>query len=221
MEERINKKAETDKEVKIFLQELEMGREIELKIPLTNQQYDEIFCVINGEKTLDGIKVLSKPVFIKKWDEYYSRYKNREERDVHGEPQVIRIRGEEKEGKIESYFTIKRKSKENGIEFNEENETYIENPDVLRDFFNVACYIRFFEKCKEAWGCNVCVSENPQAEFHLELEKVNQYYYVEIEYTKEDMDPNIVGQLLETLVRKLGLNPKDKDSRSWGKILLG
>ena len=32
-----------------------MGREIELKIPLTNQQYDEIFCVINGEKTLDGI----------------------------------------------------------------------------------------------------------------------------------------------------------------------
>lgn len=198
-----------------------MGREIELKIPLTKQQYDDIFCVINGEKTFDGVKVLSTPVFIKKWDEYYSRYKDREERKVHGEPQVIRIRGEEKDGKVESYFTIKRKSKENGIEFNEENETYIENADVLRDLFGVASYVKYFEKCKEAWGCNCALTSRDDVVFHFELEKVNQYFYVEIEYTKEDMDPTIVGQLLETLVRKLGLNPEDKDSRSWMKILLG
>lgn len=198
-----------------------MGREIELKIPLKKQQYDDIFCVIKGEKTLDGVKVLSEPVFIKKWDEYYSRYKDREERKIHGEPQVLRIRGEEKDGKIESYFTIKRKSKENGIEFNEENETYIENADVLRDFFNVACYIKFFEKCKEAWGCNCALTNRDDVVFYFELEKVNQFYYIEVEYTNEDENPDVVRKLLEELVIQFELNPKDRDSRSWMKILLG
>lgn len=198
-----------------------MGREIELKIPLTKAQYEQIFQVLNGEKSIEGINVISKPVFIKKWDEYYSRYTDRAERRHSDEPQVIRIRGEEKEGRVESYFTIKRKSKENGIEFNDENESFIENPEVLRDFFGVAGYLKYFEKCKEAWGCAVALSKEPAVEFHFELERVNQYFYIEVEYTKNDVEPDKVGKLLEDLVIQFGLNPEDKDSRSWMKILLG
>jgi len=196
-----------------------MAREIELKIPLSKNEYDDLYKIIYSEKQICTVKILSTPVFVKKYDEYYSKYKTREERKNNDEPQVIRIRGEESKNNKKSFFTLKRKSKENGIEFNDEKETYIENADVLRDLFCVAGYIKYFEKCKEAFGVMCCLNSNPNVEFHLELEKVNQFYYVEIECTKDDIEPARVGNLLESLVLELGLDPKTRDSRSWMKIL--
>lgn len=199
-----------------------MGREIELKIPLSKSQYDDLFSFINGQVLYEGVMVLDTPIFIKKTDEYYSRYNSKQEQILNGEPQVIRIRSEEKNTKQESYFTIKRKRKENGIEFNEENETYIENAQVLRDLFSFSGYQKYFEKCKNAWSCKVsfCDDDGVNTTFHFELEKVNELLYVEIECTSEQIEAKKAGQLLEKLVQKIGLNPKNKDSRSWMKIIL-
>lgn len=196
-----------------------MGREIELKIPLTKAEYDDVFAIMNKEKSVSEICVKTQPEFIEKSDEYYSRYTDRDERKKNGEPQVLRIRGDEKEGQLTYTFTIKRKRKENGIEFNEENETLVENPEVLRDLFMVSGYIKYFEKCKEAYGCHCNLNSCPSIDFHLELEKVNQYFYVEIECTDDAGNAEEIGQSLENFVRALGLDPAKRDSRSWMKIL--
>ena len=71
-----------------------MGREIEIKIPLSDAEYDKIFSVISGNVVLDGLEVKTKPEHILKADEYYSRYQTRAESKEAGEPQVIRIRSE-------------------------------------------------------------------------------------------------------------------------------
>ena len=100
-----------------------MGREIEIKIPLSDVQYDSIFSFINCKADFDGILRADKvsPLIIKQ-DEYYSRYDSREERIAAGEPQVIRIRTDDNGKEKSSYFTIKHKSRQNGIEFNKEDE---------------------------------------------------------------------------------------------------
>ena len=58
-----------------------MGKEIEIKIPLTDSEYDKIFEEIRG-----------RAEHLKKSDEYYSKYDSREERIKNNEPPVIRIR---------------------------------------------------------------------------------------------------------------------------------
>ena len=95
-----------------------MGREIEIKIPLTDKEYDKIFSVITGAETLSGLEVLGQPEHLLKSDIYFSRYENREERKAAGEPQVIRIRSEAGVEK-KAFFCIKRKTIENGIELKE------------------------------------------------------------------------------------------------------
>ena len=71
-----------------------MGREIEIKIPLTDSEYEKIFSVISGEQKLAGVEVEDSLEHILKSDEYYSLYNSREESKAAGEPQVIRIRSE-------------------------------------------------------------------------------------------------------------------------------
>ena len=105
-----------------------MGREIEIKIPLTDEQYDKIFSVITGTENLTGVKVFGQPEHLIKSDIYFSRYNTREESKAAGEPQVIRIRSEVAAGNKtneRSFFCIKRKTIENGIEFNREDETFV------------------------------------------------------------------------------------------------
>jgi len=199
-----------------------MGREIEIKIPLKNEEYSFIFDLIYGKKSVDGITCGSVEKLYKK-DEYYSLYDTRDERIAAGEPQVIRIRTENHIGtdgnETKAFFTLKRKKRENGIELNKEDETFIEDPEVLRDLFLISKYKCFFNKEKDALSCHCKSSVLENTDFHLELEKVNGMPYVEIEVTEENCDADVVKQALNDFVCLLKLNPGDKDPRSWEEII--
>ncbi|MCR4735266.1 MAG: hypothetical protein K5829_09715 [Treponema sp.] len=210
-----------------------MGREIELKIPLSAAQYDFIYDVILGRRTAAGVEISGTCEHILKSDEYYSRYNSREESRAAGEPQVIRIRGEEKVADFLSgsktskgsgasgtfFFCIKRKSLENGIELNREDETFVENPDVIRDILTLSGYHKFFEKKKDALSVYCKAKNLLDAEFHLELELVNELKYLEVEVTEEGLSADKVRAALEEFVAIFGLDANNRDSRSWMAIL--
>lgn len=188
-----------------------MGKEIEIKIPLSDDEYEKIF---------EDIK--NRAEHLKKSDEYYSRYDTREERKKNNEPPVIRIRTEENADKNQSeiYFCVKRKTIENGIEFNSENETLIADANPLCYFFEAAGYKKFFEKNKDAYSAYYQSVDFENINFHLELEQVNGLKYVEIEVTDSILPAEKVRDELEKFVESLGLNPKKRDSRSWMEIIL-
>lgn len=215
-----------------------MGREIELKLPLSDQQYDFVRSVITGAVQAEGVNVCSDCERLLKSDEYYSRYTSREESKAAGEPQVIRIRGEvsgaeagavaeagaggesdEMSASGRFYFCIKRKSIENGIELNREDETLVENPEVIRDILNISGYHKFFEKKKDALSVYCTSDKLPDLHFHLELEIVNHLKYIEVEVTEEDCPADKVRQSLEVFISLFGLNAQNRDSRSWMEIL--
>ena len=205
-----------------------MAREIEMKIPLSQDQYDYIYDVIFGKKSIDGLTV-EDPVNIVKKDEYYSKYEifaERVSKVREGvEPQVIRIRTvlKSKDGNENKkyYFTIKRKVIENGIEINKEDETFIEKPYVLRDLFQLAGYTMWFEKQKDAFSTYCKSSVMAGVDFHLELEMVNGFKYIEVEVVDEDdkLPADDVKNALGEFMKLFGLNPDDKDSRSWKEIV--
>ena len=191
-----------------------MGREIEIKIPLTDAEYDRLLSFVNGSEARELCHIL-------KSDRYYSRYSTEAERreavKAGTEPNVIRIRSEEdlQTHNKQSYFCYKYKSVENGVEFNSENETFIEDGDVLGQFFVGTGYTLYFEKIKDAWS--VYCGNDPVV-FHLELEIVNGLKYVEIEVTQSTLAADEVRRSLEDFVTKLGLDVSKRDSRSWMEI---
>jgi predicted adenylyl cyclase CyaB len=187
-----------------------MGKEIEIKIPLTESEYEKIFSVIKD-----------RAEHLKKSDEYYSKYDTREERIKNNEPPVIRIRTEQNVDKnqTEIYFCVKRKSVENGIEFNSENETQIQDGNPLRYFFEAAGYKKFFEKNKDAFSAYCKCTTGEDIDFHLELEQINGLKYVEIEVTNSDLAADVIRANLEKFVEQLGLDSSKRDSRSWMEIL--
>lgn len=208
-----------------------MSREIELKVPITEEQFEEITGIISRKKSFGALEIRS-PARVIKSDEYFSLYRTHEERIKNNELKVIRIRTE-KSAPIEpsgidmhggngdsekSYFCIKRKTLENGAEFNTEHETYIENPDVLRAFFAAAGYVRWFSKTKDAVSVS-CALADVDFEAHLEIEKVNGLPYAEIEYTKEDFPCEKVRPLLERILAAFGIDSKKRDPRSWAEII--
>ena len=217
-----------------------MGREIEIKVPLTDLEYQKIYSVIFGDKKVSGVEICSHgdvpcPVeHIVKSDFYFSRYNTREESKAAGEPQVIRIRCEQyekignKEGNGKSspkaFFCIKRKSVENGVELNREDETFVEKPEVVKDLLLFSGYHQFFEKRKDSFSV-YCESEIlPGCEFHLELEKVNDLKYIEVEVTDEDetiLSADAVRIALGKFIELFGLDSSKRDSRSWMEILKG
>ena len=195
-----------------------MSREIELKVPLTLEQFDRIEKILTKKDQLSSINIRGLSHILKS-DEYFSRYHSHEERIKNKELRVIRLRTEN-DGKGEkSFFCIKQKTIENGVEFNSEKETFVEEADVLRDFFEASGFIKWFEKKKDALSVYATVSENSDFEAHLELEKVNFLPYIEIEYTKEDLPADQVRVGLEKILLALGVDPKKRDSRSWAEIL--
>ena len=204
-----------------------MGREIEIKIPLTSEEFDRIYDFLCLKKSIDGIKILGddknpceRKFFLNK-DEYFSKYKKEIERRENNEPQVIRIRTQDFENDRRSYFTIKRKVVEDGIEVNKEDETFIEDADVLRDFFALSGYSRWFSKEKKACGVYCTFSLFEGVTFHLELEIVNELKYVEIEVTDTDGSAKDIKAGLTQFVKALNLDPLKKDSRSWVEIING
>ena len=195
-----------------------MSREIELKVPLTLEQFDRIQKILTQKEQLSSINIRGLSHILKS-DEYFSRYHTHEERIKNKELRVIRLRTEN-DGKGEkSFFCIKQKTIENGVEFNSEKETFVEDADVLRAFFEASGFIKWFEKKKDAISVYVTLSEKPDFEAHVELEKVNSLPYVEIEYTKEDLPADQVRAGLEQILLALGVDPKNRDSRSWAEIL--
>lgn len=201
-----------------------MGREIEIKIPLTDEQYDKIFSVITGAEPLTGVKVLGQPEHLIKSDIYFSRYNTREESKAAGEPQVIRIRSEVAAGNKtneRSFFCIKRKTIENGIEFNREDETFVEKPEIIRDLLLFSGYHQFFEKNKDAYGVHCESVVLPGCDFHLELEKVNGLKYIEVEVTDGADAADDVRAALEKFMEQFGLDTSKRDHRSWMEIING
>lgn len=201
-----------------------MGREIEIKIPLTDEQYDKIFSVITGAELLTGVKVLGQPEHLIKSDIYFSRYNTREESKAAGEPQVIRIRSEVAAGdktNERSFFCIKRKTIENGIEFNREDETFVEKPEIIRDLLLFSGYHQFFEKNKDAYGVHCQSVVLPGCDFHLELEKVNGLKYIEVEVTDGADAADDVRAALEKFMEQFGLDTSKRDHRSWMEIING
>ncbi len=195
-----------------------MGREIEIKLPLTDAEYDKIFSVISGNEGLTGLEVCGKPERILKSDEYYSRYKTRAESKAAGEPQVIRIRSENEE---RSFFCIKRKTIEKGIELNREDETFVEKPEVLRDLLLFSGYHQFFEKNKDSYGVYCRSVVLPGCDFHLELEMVNGLKYIEVEVTDGSDNADDVRAALEKFIELFGLDSSKRDKRSWMEIING
>lgn len=205
-----------------------MGREIELKIKLTEEQYKIFFEQVITKAALPTATAPSSAfeqgavkfykgntVLVTKTDENYSRYNTREERKANGEPNVIRIR-EESEGDLHrAYFTIKRKTFRDGTEINEENETAVEQPQVIRQLLEVAGYKCWFKKVKTAYSC---YCEYADLEFHAELVKVNNLPYLEIEVTSEEEASEVVKEKLEKLIEELGFDLEKKDPRSWVEI---
>lgn len=64
----------------------------------------------------------------------------------------------------------------------------------------------------------------PDCEFHLELEKVNDLRYIEIEVTDEQdtmLSADAVRVALGKFVELFGLDALKRDSRSWMEILRG
>lgn len=201
-----------------------MGREIEIKIPLTDEQYDKIFSVITGAEPLTGVKVFGHSEHLIKSDIYFSRYNTREESKAAGEPQVIRIRSEVAAGdktNERSFFCIKRKTIENGIEFNREDETFVEKPEIIRDLLLFSGYHQFFEKNKDAYGVHCESVVLPGCDFHLELEKVNGLKYIEVEVTDGADAADDVRAALEKFMEQFGLDTSKRDHRSWMEIING
>ena len=200
-----------------------MGREIEIKIPLTGAEYEKIFKVISGEETLPGLEVAAEGLeHLLKSDAYFSRYTTREESKAAGEPQVIRIRSEasaDDKANERSYFCIKRKTIENGIELNREDETFVEKPDVIRDLLLFIC--EFFEKKKDAYGVHCRSVVLPGCDFHLELEMVNNLKYIEVEVTDGTDAADDVRMALEKFMELFGLDTSKRDKRSWMEIIQG
>lgn len=202
-----------------------MGREIEIKIPLTDSEFDDIYDFIQQKKKYGGISIktegkeISRPQFFLKKDEYYSKYETETLRRKNQEPPVIRIRTENAGGAEKSYFTIKRKAIEDGIEVNKEDETFIQDANVLRNFFELAGYKRWFYKEKKACGVYCSFEQFLDVTFHLELEIVNNLKYVEIEVTDTACSSRDVKQSLNDFVKALNLDLQKKDTRSWVALL--
>ena len=206
-----------------------MGREIEIKIPLTDDQYDKIFSVISGGSVISGVEVCGTPEHVLKTDSYFSRYETREESKAAGEPQVIRIRSEAEFSEsavatapaAKAFFCIKRKTVENGIELNREDETFVEKPEVVRDLLLFSGYHQFFEKNKDSYGVYCRSVVLPGCDFHLELEKVNGLKYIEVEVTDGSDSADAVRSALEKFMEQFGLDTSKRDHRSWMEILRG
>ncbi len=200
-----------------------MGREIEIKVPLSDKEYQNLYDFFFKRKgQIKGLNLLeSQSSIIIKKDEYWSKYNSREERRANKEAQVIRIRTEEVSGQSKAFFTIKHKVFQNGIELNKEDETFVEDSEVIREFFAEAGYHKWFEKIKKAYSAYCTCDCLPGVEFHVEVEKVNDLAYVEIEVTQNEGDADKIKQGLNDLVKLLGLDPEKRDIRSWVEIIQG
>lgn len=192
-----------------------MGREIEFKIPLNPNQYDFIKQMLDYPSKNKNLNIFDIKDIYKK-DEYYSQYLTEEERIKNKEVPVIRLRTENNN---KTYFTVKSKSYENGIEVNSENETYVENADAIRSFFTLTGFNQWFYKEKKALSFYAYDIREAEFIFHCELVTVNNLTYFEIESTNLDLEKNRLIEKMNKFISFFNLDPKNKDSRTWVQII--
>ena len=121
-----------------------------------------------------------------------------------------------------NYLTIKTKKVEDGNEKNVERETEITDPSVLEYLFSILRFTQSFEKSKNSlffvYAGGPVKGVVPI--IHIELVKVAGKYYFEIESVntaKEDIAK--INLTMEDVAREYGLEPMNKDPRSWQEIM--
>lgn len=181
-----------------------MGSEIESKIILTEEEFDRIVAEFGKRDTYEVAN---------KSDKYYSVYGSIEQGRAHKEP-LIRIREEGDK----AFFTLKKKTVRDGVEYNEENETFVEDSSVIEKFLLATGYKKVFEKTKETMGVYYNDSE---FSYHAEVEKLNdKVFAIEVECV-EPGDPQKIKEGVLKVFEAIGIkDPGSRlESRSWMEIL--
>lgn len=119
------------------------------------------------------------------------------------------------------YLTNKDKNIVNGNENNYENEQEIDRItyDTIAESFKMLGHPPFFSKQKMAITLSI---PNLLYDYHFELVSVNGLIYLECEFVgNTDLDKNGEEpiQHMEKICTTLGLDYKNKDPRSWAKII--
>ena len=119
--------------------------EVEIKIPITDVQYQDFVKDAENRDELFGK--------CRRTDTYYSQYDSKEERLAHGEP-LIRIRSEENyKGEVRDFLTYKIKQTINGVENNVERETEVaDDITVIQELFENCGFKVWWSKDKKAVG---------------------------------------------------------------------
>lgn len=119
------------------------------------------------------------------------------------------------------YLTNKDKSIIDGNESNYENEQEINHVtyDTIAESFRMLGHPPYFSKQKMSLSLFV---PTLLTDYHFELVSVNGLIYLECEFVGEkNIDKNGENpiQIMEKVCTDLGLDCKDKDSRSWSVII--
>lgn len=179
-----------------------MGREIEAKILLSEEEYKDLKCNNNWTEVHN------------KSDLYYSKYGSIEEGRQHGEP-ITRIRNED----YKCFFTLKKKTIENGVEINQEDETEISDVYPIEQLLLDSGYGVVFRKSKHSLGKTITISKH---KFHVELEIINQKVYaLEIECTEGESSAIDVRTFLFEAFKYMGIENSEErfEHRSWMDII--
>lgn len=188
--------------------------EIEIKIPLTDTEYDKL----SKDFLAQGAQ------FYKKDDTYYSRYEEKSNRTANKEP-LIRIRHEESTSItpggshlrcISDVLTYKIKSTVDGIENNVERETEVDDVEVIKELFNKTGFKCWFTKNKSSIFLETKVDN---ISFNAEVEIVNGHKYIEIENVNSEADKDTILAAIKKFCLELELDYEKRDGRSWPTIL--
>ena len=177
-----------------------MANEIEFKIEITKDEYKEF--EKNNKKLIEE--------YVHKSDEYYNC-------PIKGN--VIRIRKSDDD----YYLCYKNKNFKGNVEVTDEYEIKIEDPDVFRRIMEALNVSVFFTKKKDAM--EVVLKNDPMKDkYNIEFVIVNdKFYYIEIEwiseFTNKIRNSNDVIEFLESKIKELGFDPRNKDSRTWIQIV--
>jgi adenylate cyclase class IV len=185
--------------------------EVETKYALSEIDFKRISIIF--------AKRLAENLFKK--DSYYSRYSTRKKAIAKGEP-VIRIR--EENGK--SYLTLKHKNFKKSYEYNEEEETLVDDIKVVKNLLFASGYEEFFYKEKNSWSFfrEVPIKKDNKEEkkilVHMELEEVNgRYHYLELEVTDKDASLEDSIYAIQEVAKSVQVTDDMRDDRTWPEIL--
>lgn len=189
--------------------------EIESKILISESCFEE-FVALKNEERMTPMEHLESE------DSYYSAYPSREEAIAHGEP-LVRLRktrgGNTGNTSCKCILTMKKKSIKDGVEYNEESESYISEGHA-EETIQVAFPNKWFTKSKEAYGFHCC-----DGHAHVEFVKVSSnnttIHAVEIECTDVD-DIDLAKEYIRIAFLALGFkNPETQYNLTSWKDLLG